>query len=115
VVTYLGTRNIGIFSTDMDSFDFKIRKPEQVVVSVMTKLEKRGKGIVLLHDFQHPTSVALPELLAQLKASGYKIVQVKAKAPATTLPEYDEAIMKEFGGNTVSARPTSSVVRTIGE
>src|ERR1022692_1008468 len=115
MVKYLGTRNIGIFSTDMDSFDFKIRKPEQVVVSVMTKLEKRGKGIVLLHDFQHPTSLALPELLAQLKAGGYKIVQVKAKAPATTLPEYDEAIMKEFGGNTVSARPTSSVVRTIGE
>ena len=115
MVTYLGTRNIGIFSTDMDSFDFKIRKPEQVVVSVMTKLEKRGKGIVLLHDFQHPTSLALPELLAQLKAGGYKIVQVKAKAPATTLPEYDEAILKEFGGNTVSVRPTSSVVRTIGE
>ena len=81
----------------------------------MTKLEKRGKGIVLLHDFQHPTSLALPELLVQLKAGGYKIVQVKAKDPATTLPEYDEAIMKEFGGNTVSARPTSSVVRTIGE
>jgi hypothetical protein len=32
-----------------------------------------------------------------------------------TLPEYDEAIMKEFGGNTVSARPTSSVVRTVSE
>jgi peptidoglycan/xylan/chitin deacetylase (PgdA/CDA1 family) len=115
MVTYLGTRNIGIFSTDMDSFDFKIRKPEQVVVSVMTKLKKRGKGIVLLHDFQHPTSLALPELLAQLKAGGYKIVHVKAKELVKTLPEYDEAIMKEFGGNTVSARPTSSVVRTVSE
>src|SRR5665811_1543098 len=49
MVTYLGTRNIGIFSTDVDSFDFKIRKPEQVVVSVMTKLKKSGKGIVILH------------------------------------------------------------------
>jgi hypothetical protein len=46
---------------------------------------------------------------------GYKIVQVKAKDPVKTLPEYDEAIMKEFGGNTVSTRPTSSVVRTVGE
>jgi peptidoglycan/xylan/chitin deacetylase (PgdA/CDA1 family) len=115
MVAYLGTRNIGIFSTDMDSFDFKIRKPEQVVVSVMTKLKKRGKGIVLLHDFQHPTSLALPELLAQLKAGGYKIVQVRAKDPVKTLPEYDEAIMKELGGSTVSARPTASVVRTISE
>jgi peptidoglycan/xylan/chitin deacetylase (PgdA/CDA1 family) len=115
MVAYLGARNIGIFSTDMDSFDFKIRKPEQVVASVMTKLNKRGKGIVLLHDFQHPTSLALPELLAQLKAGGYKIVQVKSKAPVKTLPEYDDAIMKEFGGSTVNIRPTSSVVRTIGE
>jgi peptidoglycan/xylan/chitin deacetylase (PgdA/CDA1 family) len=115
MLAYLGTRNVGIFSTDMDSFDFKIRKPEQVVVSVIAKLKKRGKGIVLLHDFQHPTSLALPELLAQLKADGYKIVQVKSKYPVTTLPEYDDAIMKEFGSGTVSARPTASVVRTVSE
>jgi peptidoglycan/xylan/chitin deacetylase (PgdA/CDA1 family) len=115
MVTYLGTRNIGIFSTDIDSFDFKMRKPEQVIESVMNKLQKHGKGIILLHDFQHPTSLALPELLGQFKARGYKIVQVKAKDPVKTLPEYDAAIMKEFGGNTVSAQPTSSVVRTIGE
>jgi len=38
MVTYLGTRNIAIFSTDIDSFDFKIHKPEKVVVSVMSKL-----------------------------------------------------------------------------
>jgi len=115
MINYLGTRNIGIFSIDMDSFDFKIRKPEQLVTSVMTKLKKRGKGIVLLHDFQHSTSLALPELLAQLKADGYKIVQVKAKDPVRTLPEYDEAITKEFSGSAVSARPTASVVRTISD
>jgi peptidoglycan/xylan/chitin deacetylase (PgdA/CDA1 family) len=115
MLAYLGTRNIGIFSTDMDSFDFKIRKPEQVVVSVMTKLNKRGKGIVLLHDFQHSTSLALPELLAQLKAGGYKIVQVKSKDPLKTLAAYDEAIAKEFGGGTVSARPVSGIVRTVAE
>src|SRR6185437_10381074 len=53
LVKYLGTRNIGIFSTDFDSFDFKMRRPEQVVKSVMAKLEKHGKGIILMHDFQH--------------------------------------------------------------
>ena len=113
MVDYLGQRNIGIFSTDMDSLDFKIRNPEQVTASVMTKLKKRGKGIVLLHDFQHGTSVALPELLVQLKTNGYKIVQVKAKEPVQTLADYDSAIMKEFGGNTVNARPLSTIVRTI--
>jgi hypothetical protein len=37
-------RNIAIFSADMDSFDFKMRKPEQVRQSVMEKLKKHGKG-----------------------------------------------------------------------
>ena len=115
MLAYLGTRNIGIFSTDFDSFDFKIRKPDQVIVSVMTKLRKRGKGIVLLHDFQHPTSLALPELLAQLKTDGYKIVHVKSKDRVRTLPEYDDKIMKEFSSGTVSTRPTAAVVRTVSE
>src|SRR6185436_16837219 len=37
-VEYLGTRNIAIFSHDLDSFDFKKGKPEDVVKSVMGKL-----------------------------------------------------------------------------
>ena len=51
-MTYLGERNIAIFSTDLDSFDFKLRKPEQVIKAIMDKLKKHGKGIVLMHDFQ---------------------------------------------------------------
>jgi peptidoglycan/xylan/chitin deacetylase (PgdA/CDA1 family) len=115
MVTYLGTRNIAIFSTDMDSFDFKMHKPEQVISSVMTKLAKHGKGIILMHDFQKPTSIAIPTILAQLKANGYRIVHVVPKEPATTLPQYDELIPKEVPGGlqTVSSRPVSSVIRTI--
>jgi peptidoglycan/xylan/chitin deacetylase (PgdA/CDA1 family) len=113
VVTYLGERNIGIFSTDMDSFDFKMRKPEQVIHSVMAKLKKHGKGIVLLHDFQHATSQAVPELLAQLKANGYKIVHMKPRFAATSLAQYDEELLKDQKLPTVSQRPTSSVVRTV--
>ena len=115
LLAYLSARNIGIFSTDMDSFDFKMRKPEQVVDSVVSKLKKHGKGIVLMHDFQHPTSLALPELLVQLKTSGYKIVQVKAKEPVQTLAEYDQQLEKELGGGTANSRPILSVVRTISE
>src|SRR6202165_859817 len=115
MVTYLGQRNIAIFSCDMDSFDFTMRKPEQVIRSVMSKLEKRGKGIILMHDFQHATAEALPELLNQLKANGYKIVHMVPKAPLQTLAEYDEMVQKENKLPTVSSRPTSSVIRTITE
>jgi hypothetical protein len=113
VVTYLGQRNIGIFSTDLDSFDFKMRKPEQVINSVMTRLKKRGKGIVLMHDFQHATSLAVPEILAQLKAGGFKIVHMRAAAPVKSLPEYDEELRKAQKVPTVDQRPTSSVVHTV--
>jgi peptidoglycan/xylan/chitin deacetylase (PgdA/CDA1 family) len=114
LLKYVGTRNIAVFSTDMDSFDFKMRKPEQVVKSVMAKLAKHGKGIVLMHDFQHATSEALPELLKQMKAGGYKVVQVVGKTPIEPLPEFKEAVLKEMGGGLDEARPMSSVIQTIG-
>jgi peptidoglycan/xylan/chitin deacetylase (PgdA/CDA1 family) len=113
MVKYLGERNIGIFSTDMDSFDFKIHKPDQVIKSVMAKLEKRGKGIILMHDFQHATAEALPELLKKLKDGGYKVVWVTGKTPVEPIKEYTEAVLKEMGGGLDEARPMSSVVQTI--
>jgi peptidoglycan/xylan/chitin deacetylase (PgdA/CDA1 family) len=117
LITYLGQRNIAIFSTDFDSFDFKMRKPEQVRQAVMAKLKKHGKGIALLHDFQHATGEAAAGLLADLKAGGYKIVFMKPKEPVKTIAAYDDMVAKSMKASTGGAadRPTSSVVRTIGE
>ena len=113
LLKYVGDRNLGVFSTDMDSFDFKMRKPEQVIASVMKKLEKHGKGIILMHDFQQATAHAAPELLKQLKAGGYKVVQVVGKTPAEPIKEYTDAVLKEMGGGLETARPMSSVIQTI--
>ena len=94
----------------------KMRKPEQVRQSVMAKLKKRGKGIVLLHDFQHATGEAAMDLLNDLKAGGYKVVFMKPKFPVTTIASYDEQIAaKGPTGGGADGRPTSSVVRTIAE
>ena len=113
LVTYLGERNIGIFSTDINSFDFKMRKPEQVIKSVMTKLKKHGKGIVLMHDFQAVTAQAMPELLNQLKAGGYKVVHMKARTRSRRWRSTTRCSCKDDKLPTVSQRPTSSVVRTV--
>ena len=115
MVTYLGDRNIGIFSCDLDSFDFKARNAQAVIDVTMKKLDKLGKGIILMHDFHKHTAEALPELLRKLKAGGYKVVQMKAKAPVQSLPQYDEELLKDVKLPTVSARPVSSVVQTISE
>ncbi len=115
LLSYLAERNIASFSTDIDSFDFKMRKPQQVIDSVMNKLQKHGKGIILMHDFQHATAEALPELLRQLKAGGYKVVHLVPRTPVTTVPKYDEMLKQQDKLSVNNARPLSSVVRTIGQ
>jgi peptidoglycan/xylan/chitin deacetylase (PgdA/CDA1 family) len=115
MVTYLGTRNIAIFSCDLDSFDFKARNPQQVIDVTFKKLDKLGKGIILMHDFHKHTAEALPEMLRRLKAGGYKVVAMRAKAPVQSLPQYDELLLKEAKLPTVNQRPVSSVVTTVSE
>jgi peptidoglycan/xylan/chitin deacetylase (PgdA/CDA1 family) len=115
MVTYLGDRNIAIFSADFDSFDFKMHKPEQVVKSVMDKVAKHGKGIILMHDFQKATSLALPEILAKLKAGGYKVVHMVPKDQVQSLAQYDAMVQKTEKLPTLDQRPTSSIVRTVPE
>jgi peptidoglycan/xylan/chitin deacetylase (PgdA/CDA1 family) len=115
MVTYLGERNIAMFSCDLDSFDFKASKPQQVIDVTMKKLDKLGKGIILMHDFHKHTAEALPALLRRLKDGGYKVVKMTAKAPVQTLPQYDEELLKDVKLPTVSSRPVNSVVQTISE
>jgi peptidoglycan/xylan/chitin deacetylase (PgdA/CDA1 family) len=115
LLAYLAERNIATFSTDIDSFDFKMRRPAQVIESVIAKLKKRGKGILLMHDFRRATAEALPELLRQLKAGGYKVVHMVPRAPVTTLPKYDEMLRQQDKLSVTNTRPVSSVVRTIGD
>jgi peptidoglycan-N-acetylglucosamine deacetylase len=104
-----------MFSCDLDSFDFRAKDAAQIINTVMTKLDKQGKGIILMHDFQKHTAEALPTLLQRLKAGGYKIVQMKAKAPLQTLPEYDEAFIKNMKLPIAAARSVSSVVQTVSK
>ena len=46
-VAHLGKRNIAMFSTDIDSFDFKLQPPDKLVQSVMEKLEKSYRPIII--------------------------------------------------------------------
>jgi peptidoglycan/xylan/chitin deacetylase (PgdA/CDA1 family) len=115
LLSYLAERNIGVFSTDIDSRDFKLHKPEDVIKSVMNQLEKHGKGIILMHDFKQHTAEAMPELIRQLKAGGYKVVHMVPKGAVSTVPKYDEMLAHEDKLSSNNTRPESSVIRTIGE
>ena len=114
-MAHLAGRNIAVFSTDVDSFDFRRQTPDRLVKTTMDRLNKRGKGILLMHDIQPRTAEAMPALLKALKAGGYKIVHMTAKDNQKTLAEYDALIEKDVKGLPAvgAERPLSSVVRTV--
>jgi peptidoglycan/xylan/chitin deacetylase (PgdA/CDA1 family) len=115
MVTYLGERNIAIFSCDVDSFDFKYHDPKKVTNLIFKGLEKKGKGIILMHDFHKETAALLPDILKRLKTEGYKVVAMRAKSPVKSLPQYDEQLMKDAKLPTLSQRPVSSVVTDVSQ
>jgi peptidoglycan/xylan/chitin deacetylase (PgdA/CDA1 family) len=91
VEQYLAEHNVMTWSVDAVADDWMHINNHEVVRRAMNRLEAKGRGILLLHDIQPATALALPELLAQLKARGFKIVHVVpagADRPKTvTTPE----------------------------
>jgi peptidoglycan-N-acetylglucosamine deacetylase len=73
---YLHSRGIATWSADISGDDWTHISAREVVRRVMNRLEEKGKGVVLLHDIQPATALAIPELLRELKGRGYRIVQV---------------------------------------
>ncbi|HZV20834.1 MAG TPA: polysaccharide deacetylase family protein, partial [Hyphomicrobiales bacterium] len=65
-----------IWSVDLAADDWTRISPQEVVRRVIGRLEASHKGIILLHDIQQKTALALPSLLQQLKKRGYRIVQI---------------------------------------
>lgn len=91
VEDYLGAQGIQIWSADFPADDWRHIPSSRVYDLAMSRLEAKGKGILLLHDIQARTVAALPRILTELKARGYHIVHVvpaTAERPATpTEPE----------------------------
>ena len=77
---YLASRNIAIFSTDVDSLDYRMRSPDKVVQNVLTGLAKTGGGIILFHDIHEVTAKALPTVLSELKSHGFHVVHLVPKS-----------------------------------
>ena len=95
ILGYLGTRHVAIFSYDIESFDSKTTRSEEVVKSVMANIEAKGKGIILMHDFNQATAKALPSILDELTAKGFKVVQMVPKSPASTIAKHDTSVAEE--------------------
>src|SRR5262249_30525326 len=69
----------------------------------ISRIEARGKGILLLHDIRLRTVLALPEILNELKSRGYTIVHV--------IPAAADRPKTATSAQQWVARPTPSSIR----
>ena len=76
---HLKKLDYGVFAIDVDSLDYKFSKPTSMVNRVMSELNRKGKGIILMHDIQKVTAKGIGELLDRLNEEGYKIVHIKGR------------------------------------
>jgi peptidoglycan-N-acetylglucosamine deacetylase len=75
---FLFKRDLMLWSVDVDPEDWRPQSAEAVVEHILTLLEAKHSGIVLLHDVQPHTAAAIPGLLRELNSRGYSIVQAVA-------------------------------------
>jgi peptidoglycan/xylan/chitin deacetylase (PgdA/CDA1 family) len=87
--SFLERKGLITWSADVDTDDWwRGSTPDAIVERTMRRLNAKGRGIILMHDIHPATALALPILLKQLKANGYRVVHVVfAGEQPKTLPE----------------------------
>jgi peptidoglycan/xylan/chitin deacetylase (PgdA/CDA1 family) len=113
VENYLQAKGLATWSADVVADDWKHISAAEVVRRAVTRLDEKGKGVLLLHDIQPATALGLPELLRQLKARGYRIVHVvpgrgasPAPVAAAPAPAPDAAVVLAQAGAPAAAATT---------
>ena len=101
VESYLASQSLAVWSADQVADDWYRRvTAQQIVRKAMSRIEaKDHRGVLLLHDIHPATVMALPILLKELKAKGYKIVQaVPAGERPKLVPENVNPVVADAGG-----------------
>jgi len=78
---YTESKGIQLWSADFPADDWRHVSSQRVYDLAIQRIEAKGKGILLLHDIQPRTVAALPRILRELKARGYRIVHVVPATP----------------------------------
>jgi peptidoglycan/xylan/chitin deacetylase (PgdA/CDA1 family) len=116
---FLESKGLITWSADVDTDDWwRGTTPSQLVKRTMQRLNARGRGILLMHDIHPATALALPTLLKELKAAGYRVVQVvpSGERPKSLPQVAGTALEKEswpsaLHAQTEKSRPAVSSLR----
>jgi peptidoglycan/xylan/chitin deacetylase (PgdA/CDA1 family) len=80
-------RDLVVWSSDTLADDWRKISADQVLRLALSRLQKKGRGVLLLHDIQPRTVLMLPTLLSELKRRGFKIVHVVPEGERPVLPK----------------------------
>lgn len=87
LLDWLAARKISVFGADLWASDWVPMSPEAELALLMARLDKAGRGIVLLHDTKAQTAAMLPMFLRELKAHGFRIAHLApGPGPTPTIP-----------------------------
>ena len=75
----LAARHIAVFGADLWASDWNKMTPEAELRLLESRLEEKGKGIILLHDTKAQTAQMLPDFLRYLKDKGYRVVAIASR------------------------------------
>jgi peptidoglycan-N-acetylglucosamine deacetylase len=112
-LSHLKGRRLATFSIDIDSRDFETKAPAAVYDRVMREVAAKRKGIILFHDIHASTAGALPRILEELKAQGFRAVHLASKTGAETLAEYDALALQAAERRRMAATGNPLSKRTI--
>jgi peptidoglycan/xylan/chitin deacetylase (PgdA/CDA1 family) len=112
VETYLASQAIALWSADEVADDWRhgITAKDIVRLAINRIEAKDHRGVLLLHDIHPATAAALPILLKELKARGYRIVQaVPTGERPLWVPEPLHTLVAEDGGPPRALKASAAV------
>jgi peptidoglycan/xylan/chitin deacetylase (PgdA/CDA1 family) len=82
VESHAKAKRVTVMSADILADDWTPIGPDHILQRALMRLNGKGSGILLLHDVQPGLALALPKLLRELHARGYRVVHIVPKSTA---------------------------------
>ena len=103
-------RELVVWSSDTLADDWRKISSDRVLHLALSRLERKGKGVLLLHDIQPRTVLMLPTLLSELKRRRFKIVHVvpEGERPVLSSPTVVASASKEAWPRVIGTEPRAT-------
>jgi peptidoglycan/xylan/chitin deacetylase (PgdA/CDA1 family) len=100
----LQERSLVTWSVDLVADDWHRITAKEIAQRALRRLDARGRGILLLHDIQPATALAMPMIFKGLKEGGYRVVHVVPAGPNRPKTYSEPQQWASYGNRAIRAR-----------